>query len=91
VTTVPRNIRVEFVGENVPELPATATLTYPLSEREIREFVAEVLIRSDRDLAEDLIIAIQVKERSAEDSGDRVDLVDFVRQHGFDPAALGLE
>lgn len=91
VATSLKHVRVKFVGEPPDALPETATITQPRPEAEIRAAVAEVLLRSDRMLAEDLIIAFQVRARLAEDTGERIELVDFIRQEGFDPSDFGLE
>lgn len=74
-----------------PALPETATITEPRPADEVRKTIAAAVLKSDRDLAEDLMIALQVSERMAQDTGERVELIDFVREQGFEPGDLGLE
>jgi hypothetical protein len=91
--TIERIREAEFEGEDArsSNLAETATITEQRPEAEIRAAIADVVRRSDRDLADDLIIALRVRERAAEDTGERIALVDFVRLEGFDPADLDLE
>ncbi len=80
-----RKLRVE------PALPETATITEPRPADEVRKAIAAAVLGADRGLAEDLMIAPQVRERLAEDTGERVELIDFAREQGFNPGDLGLE
>lgn len=47
--------------------------------------------RVDSDLAEDLAIAVEVRMRIAQDTGERTALADFIRQEGFNPADFDVE
>jgi hypothetical protein len=82
---VTTKVRVE------PALPETATVTEPRPADEVRQAIAAAVLKADLDLAEDLMIALQVSERMARDTGERVELLDFVREQGFEPGDLGLE
>lgn len=59
---------------------ATRTSDYPIRD-EAREALAAALERVD-----DLAIALQVRARDAADSGERIELDDFIRAQGYDPA-----
>jgi hypothetical protein len=69
-----------------PELPDTATITEPLPEEETRAAIADVV-----DLAEDLAIAVQVRARLREDTGERMTLVELIQDQGFEPAEFDVE
>lgn len=76
---------VEYVSEggNAPELLETATVTQPLSAREIAEAISDVVARADETYALDVITMFQVKKRIAEDAGERVTLDDFAHEEGW--------
>lgn len=91
MATKERNLKVEFVGEQPPTLPLTASITDQLPEEEIRAAIADVVLRSDPEFATDMITALQVRARIAADSGERVSLRAFAVDQGFDLTDLGLE
>lgn len=79
------------IGTDAPrELPESATATEQLPDEVIRNEITRVVREADT-LAEDLALAVVVRTRMAEDSGERVPLGEFIRQEGFDPADFGVE
>jgi hypothetical protein len=85
-----KNLRVEFVGEKRPSIPESATITEQLPEEEIRAAIAEVVANAE-ELVEDLVIAALVRARMAEDTGERLTLVELIREQGFDPSDFDVE
>jgi hypothetical protein len=71
-------------------LPPTATDTEQRPAEEIRAEIRRV-VETAENLPDDLLIAVQVRKREVEDSGERVLLEDFMREQGYDPADFGLE
>ena len=71
-------------------LPESATITQPLEEILIRELITARLLQQS-NLADDLTIAVEVVERDARDTGERIRLEDFMRQEGYEPSEFGLE
>jgi hypothetical protein len=86
-----QNLRVEFVDEEPPTLPSTASVTEQLPESEIRAAIADIVLRSDREFAGEMVTSLQVRARLRDDSGERITLRDFALREGFDLADLGLE
>lgn len=75
-------------------LPETATITRPRPIEEIRQSIREVVDRADQaaeEYALDLVTALQVQARLAEDTGERISLEDFAVSEGFDLSQLRAE
>lgn len=90
MATIQKNLRPEFAGEKTPELPKTATVTGPLPDETVREEIRRVVEHAG-DLAEDLVIAVEVRKRIADDTGERLTLTELIEAQGFDPADFGVE
>jgi hypothetical protein len=60
------------------------TLTQPLPEREIREAISNVLAKTNREYALDLVTMLQVKARIAGDTGERLSFARFADEVGID-------
>lgn len=86
-----RVTRVEFEAGEHATFPENATLTTPLSAEEIRQAISDVVARADRGYVLDLVTALQVKARIAEDTGERLTLHEFADQVGFDLEQLRSE
>lgn len=87
-----RDVRITWPDsdelERVPFLPLTASTT----DRPIPEDVrATVWAVSHASLVDDLVIAVEVRERDARDTGERILLEDFMREQGFDPEEFPVE
>jgi hypothetical protein len=85
-----KNLRVEFVGEEQPTLPETTTITQPLEETAVRVAIAHAVVLAE-ELEDDLRLAVQVRRRVDEDTGERLTLVELIEEQGFDPADFGVE
>ena len=81
--TTPTISRVEMEGGQPLEVSDTTTLTQPLSDEQIRERILEVLSGSEREYAIDLVTALQLKRRIAEDTGERLTLDQFAEVGGW--------
>jgi hypothetical protein len=90
VTRTPQNLAVEFSDEPRSGHSETSTVTEALPEDVVQMAIARVVLKSDRDLAEDLMIGVQVRERIAEDTGERLTLTSLIEAQGFDPADFGV-
>ena len=88
--TTPTFERVE-VGGQILEASETTTLTRPLSAREIGQAISAVVASGDRGFAIDLVTALQVRTRLAQDTGERVMLAEFAAREGFDLDQLRAE
>jgi len=84
---------VEFTrdDDSTYGLPENATLTESLPDRDIADAISDVVARADQGYALDLVTVLQVRARIAEDTGERVSLLDFAAEHGFDLAQLRAE
>jgi hypothetical protein len=87
------------VLEPVPLPPTASTTDRPIRE-DARLAFKYMLIRSqmqrlgehaagDDDLADDLLIALEVRMRSVRDDGSRVELAEFMQMHGYEPGDFG--
>jgi hypothetical protein len=93
-------IRVEEVVEKVADkgdepggasttvTTITAFLPSEIDDSRHRRYVVEQAEREQEELADDLMIALEVATRDAADSGDRISLDDFMKQEGFDPSQI---
>lgn len=77
--------KLEVGSEALRELPENVTVTEPLPEEAVREEIERVV-----DLAEDLALAVVIRTRIEQDTGERVPIADFIRREGFDPADFGV-
>jgi hypothetical protein len=70
--------------------PEATSLTEPRPATEISAAIESVVSRAhaDRDRDLDLITALQVRARLAEDTGERLSFAEFADQVGFDLAQL---
>ena len=82
----PAKMRISWPEDDqlrsVPLLQATSSTTAVTVDASVRETIWNVSLAS---LAEDLLIALEVRRRDARDSGERLALDDFIREHGLDP------
>jgi hypothetical protein len=85
--------RLEVVGgeDEHRRLPENTSVTVSLSAQEIGHAISDVVARADRDYAIDLITALQLRVRLAEDTGERLSLAEFATQEGFSLARLRAE
>jgi hypothetical protein len=94
VTNSPTKIRTSLPeGLDPVPLPETATVTEQRPPNEIRAAIAAVVakVADQADLADDLMIALEVRKRDTEGMGGRVELEEFMREQGYDPADFGIE
>ncbi len=59
---------------------ATRTSDYPISDEARAAYLAAL------DHADDLMIALEIRARDQRDAGGRMELDDFIREQGYDPA-----
>ena len=43
------------------------------------------------DQLDDHMLAAEIRKRDRDDTGERIDLVDLIREQGFDPADFGID
>lgn len=79
------------LSHDLPDLKApenvSRTSDYEIAD-DARDAYAAVLVEA-LDRADDMLIALEIRLRQASDSGERTELEDFIREQGYDPAALG--
>jgi hypothetical protein len=89
-TTIPEEPRVDHISpRDVPENVDLAGPTGPSSPDSSR-YIRSVLDRAAA-IQDDLAIALLVRVRDANDSGNRMPLEDFLAQQGVDVAELEAE
>jgi hypothetical protein len=92
VATILTVTEVEYSGsEPTRALPYETSITESSSTQEIRRTISDVVARADEDYALDLVTALQIKTRLAQDTGKRLSLTEFAEREGFDLAQLRSE
>ncbi len=79
---------LSYEPDQVLDAPENATRTsdYEISEEARDAFAAAVVEALEQ--TDDVMIALEIRVRESRDTGDRTELMDFIREQGYDPADL---